>query len=93
MDAGSDVKLPKNGTHLRKTLMVLTIMPDASSAEVTERLVDLGCDFTVSDVASYLTILRSKGLVTTVINRRGVPGGSTWILTDKAQDLLSLVKE
>lgn len=89
-DSGDDVKLPRKGTKLWETLMILTVEDEASSGEVTERLQGMGKDYTTSDVSSYLTILRSKGLVTTVNSRRGVAGGSTWTLTDKASDLLGL---
>jgi hypothetical protein len=41
-------------------------------------------------VSSHLTILRSKGLVTTLENRRGRPGGSTWAATDTCKELLGL---
>lgn len=94
-DSGPAVKLPREGTNFRRTLMVLSVMPEASSAEITERLNDLNGKesgqegfLTVSDVSSYLTILRSKGLVDRVEIRRGVSGGSTWTLTDAAEDLM-----
>lgn len=89
-DSGEDVKLPKKGTKLWDTLMILTAEDEASSGEITERLNLMGKDYTTSDVSSYLTILRSKGLVLTVDSRRGVAGGSTWTLTDKAADLLGI---
>lgn len=89
-DSGDDVKLPKQGTKLWDTLMILTVEDEASSGEITERLTLMGKTYTTSDVSSYLTILRSKGLVLTVDSRRGVAGGSTWTLTDKAADLLGI---
>lgn len=89
-DSGDDVKLPKQGTKLWDTLMILTVEDEASSGEITERLTLMGKAYTTSDVSSYLTILRSKGLVLTVDSRRGVAGGSTWTLTDKAADLLGI---
>ena len=91
-DAGADVKLPRPGTHLRKTLLTLECLEEASTAEIAERLKDLGQGYSMSDVASYLTILRSKGLVCSPVIRRGVAGGSTWTLTDNASDLLSKIK-
>ena len=90
-DVGRDVKLPKDGTKLRKTLMVLSSLNEATSGEITERLQDMGEVFTASDVASYLTILRTKGLVAATIIRKGVSGGSTWSLTDAAEDLVGIV--
>lgn len=87
-EAGANVRLPKNGSNLRKTLLVLSVEEGATSGELTRRLGDMGERFTVSDVASYLTILRSKGLVESPIIRRGVAGGSSWKVTDMAIKLL-----
>lgn len=89
-DHGADIKLPKRDTHLWNTLMVLSVIGPANSAEITERLNGLGKEFSVSDVASYLTILRSKGLVVAVEIRRGVVGGSTWELTEVCSDLIGI---
>lgn len=89
-DSGSDVKLPRKDTKLWETLMVLATEVKASSAEVTKRLSEMGKSYTVSDVASYLTILRSKGLVVVVDTGRGVLGGSTWELTQRARELVGL---
>lgn len=82
------IRLPKTGTHLSKTLKCLSVMECANSAEVTQSLRDVGNDFTVSSVSSYLTILRSMGLVETPESKRGVLGGSTWNLTQPAKHLL-----
>jgi hypothetical protein len=89
-DSGADVKLPRKGTNLWVTMMILTVTEEANSAEITKRLVDQKFAFTVSDVSSYLTILRSKGLVEPITIRRGVAGGSTWTLTDAAANLLGV---
>lgn len=93
--------LPRKGTAFRKTLMVVAILPEASSAEITERLNELNgllrapglvirkdLLLTVSDVSSYLTIMFDRGLVEKVTARRGVSGGSTWRLSERALDLL-----
>lgn len=87
-DAGPDVKVPKQNTHLYNTMMAVDVLVEATTKEITDRLLDAGEGYSVSDVASYLTILRAKGLVATTVIRRGVLGGSTWVLTDIAQDLL-----
>lgn len=99
IDSGDEVKLPRFGSNLHQTIMVLSILPEGSSKEITERLNELrgasegSNDYlTVSDVSSYLTILRSKGLVDRVDIRRGVAGGSTWTLTDIAEDLISVAR-
>jgi hypothetical protein len=86
----SNVRLPREGTHLRITLLTLAAMEPATSKEVTDRLVELGRSFTVSDVSSYLTMLRAKGLVEALDSKRGVPGGSTWTLTDAATELIGM---
>ena len=89
-DTGQDVRLPKLGSNLRVTLNVLSIFPEATSAEITERCVDLGCSFSVSDVSTYLTILRARGLVLQLLVARGVRGGSTWCISDPASDLMGV---
>lgn len=89
-DTREDIKLPKQGTHLWKTLKALVGLGVANSAEITQTLCDLGNKFTVSDVSSYLTILRSKGLVEAPESKRGVQGGSTWNLTGIAKTLLGV---
>lgn len=89
-DAGEDVKLPRRGSHIWNTLMALEGLETATSGEVTKRLGELGHTFTISDVSSYLTILRSKGLVVAISIRRGVSGGSTWELTDICDKLLDI---
>jgi hypothetical protein len=87
-DVAEDAKLPRRGSHIWNTLMALANLEHATSAEVTKRLIDLGHPFDISDVSSYLTILRSKGLVIAVTVRRGVAGGSSWELSDACDKLL-----
>lgn len=83
-------KLPKAGTYLFATLTCLWQIEPANSREVTDTLILRGHDFTVSDVSSYLMILRSRGLVVVESYKRGVADGSTWGLSDKASELLGL---
>lgn len=83
-----DVKLPTENTNLYSTLMVLAVIEPASSADITERLIDLGRMFSVSDVSSYLTAMRSRGLVKTLECRRGKVGGSIWKITDPCYNLI-----
>lgn len=54
------VRLPKKDGKLWHTIMVLAVLERANSAEITERLMDMGKDMSVSDVSSYLTMLRTK---------------------------------
>jgi hypothetical protein len=90
-DTGADIKLPKRGSNLYITLATLAANVQSTSAELTEELNLSGRQYTVSDVSSYLTILRSKGLVVTITNRRGITGGSTWAATSACKELLGLI--
>lgn len=83
------IKLPKAGTFLFETLSCLCQIEPANSREVTDTLILHGHDFTVSDVSSYLMILRSRGLVRVVEYRRGVLDGSVWELSDITSELLA----
>lgn len=88
-DREDTIRLPRRGSNLWATIMVLAVLQPASSAAITQRLGDLGySNFNVSDVSSYLTILRSKGLVLTTDFRRGILGGSTWRCTDTGLELM-----
>ena len=89
-EKSQNVKLPKQGTNLFKTLACLWSIEPANSREVTDTLTLHGDTFSVSDVSSYLMILRSRGLVRIVEYRRGVADGSTWELTETASDLLGV---
>lgn len=82
------VKLPRAGTFLFETLSCLYQIEPANSREVTDTLTLHGYNFTVSDVSSYLMILRSRGLVGVVEYRRGILDGSIWELTSIASELL-----
>lgn len=85
-----EVKLPKRDSNLWHTLMAVATLKKANSAEITQKLAETGQLFTVSDVSSYLTFLRTKRLVANVEIRRGVAGGSTWILTDPCAELVGV---
>lgn len=86
----AEIKLPKRGTNLWCTLVCAAALELGTSGEITRRLIDFGKRFSVSDVASYLTIMRGKGLVETTEVRRGVAGGSTWKVSDRCADLLGV---
>ncbi|QIN95299.1 hypothetical protein DLP3_136 [Stenotrophomonas phage vB_SmaS_DLP_3] len=92
IDVEAEAKLPRKNSNLWNTVKVLEVRQPASSALITQCLNDLklGAEFTVSDVSSYLTILRSKGLVVTTESRRGLAGGSTWKLSDVCNRLLGV---
>lgn len=84
------IRLPKPGSALSACLGHLAIAEAANSAAITEALQGAGRVFTVSDVSSYLTMLRVKGLVRATDMRKGLVGGSTWVLTDTAKQLLGV---
>jgi len=92
-ESAESIRLPKRDSKLYKTLAVLYAIAPASTAYVTEML-ELGArhteaplEFTVSDVASQLTVLKYRGLVEVLSNRKGVVGGSTWQLTTAAKQM------
>lgn len=87
-DVAENVKLPERGSNLWSTLMVLSVLEPSTTGDITTRLKLFGKEFDTSDISSYLTTLRSKGLVNQLEYKRGVAGGSTWGLTDKATELL-----
>lgn len=89
-EPAQDVKLPKVGTHLHNTLSCLWSIEPANSREVTDTLTLHGHGYTVSDVSSYLMMLRVRGLVVVTDYKRGVPGGSTWELAPIASELLGV---
>ena len=89
-DTQGDIRLPKEGTRFRKTLMVLSVLEEGTSAEVAQRLQEVGVPVSVSDASSYLMLLQIRGLVFKTVDRRTIAGGSSWALTDAAQDLLNV---
>lgn len=86
-----NVKLPKKGTALFAALSCLWQIEPANSREVTDTLILHGYEFTVSDVSSYLMILRSRGLVTVVSYKKGIPDGSTWECSSVALSLFGVL--
>lgn len=86
----SHVSLPRRESKLWYCVATLFSVEPANSQEITEAL-NYGREvkLTVSDVSSQLTVLRYKGLVRALDERKGWPGGSTWMLTEAARDRLS----
>lgn len=68
----------------------LQALVTATSLEITTSVNDLGYTFTVAEVSSYLTILKQRGLVHPLNSRKGLPGGSTWELTDACKRLVGV---
>lgn len=85
-----DVSLPRQGTKLWECLIALHDLKSASTAEITMQA-NIGREaklYDTNEVSSHLTVLRYKGLVVVTEFRKGLPGGSTWVLTDAASKLL-----
>lgn len=89
-DSASEIKLPRYGTNLWWTLVALVALERATSEQVFIRLADLGKVFSAREVASYLTLLRNKGLVFEIEIRRRERGGSTWEVDRRGLRLLGL---
>lgn len=85
-----DVSLPRQGTKLWTCLLALYELTSASTADITVR-VNVGkkdAPYDTNEVSSHLTVLRYKGLVVVTEFRKGLPGGSTWVVTPAALRLL-----
>jgi hypothetical protein len=92
-DTGKDVKLPRRDTKLWICLIELYVLGgEATTQEIAEALNSKESERqTMSEVASQLTVLRYKGLVTPLENRKGIVGGSKWGLTQPASTMLRSV--
>lgn len=84
----SGVKLPSTGSNLMKTLLALKALAEANSKSIADKMSEDGSEYKPRDVASYLSILRFKGLVVQVSMRRGLTGGSIWRLNEDALELI-----
>jgi len=93
-DSDDDVNLPRTDSQLFKCVTMLAILRRATTLEITEHLNDgrrnKGVKITSSDTASRLAVLRFKGLVYPAVEKKGVAGGSTWVLTEIAKKLLNV---
>lgn len=74
-------------------LEVLVDMTSAHSKEVVARLREQGSNFTVSEVSSYLSLLRTRGLTLATGVSRGVAGGAVWHASPLALELLAFEEE
>lgn len=87
-DTGKNVALPKRDSKIWFCLMSLVGLKIASTLEVCDSLNGVVENKqTMSEVSSQLTVLRYKGLVEVIDNKKGVSGGSTWQLTTRAKQL------
>ena len=93
-DSADKVKLPRRDSKLWNCLAVMVCLEQAGLSEVTERYNLLYSDgMKTADMATQLTVLRLRGLVVSLDSRRGVPGGSTWVPTEKAVELFNGVRK
>jgi hypothetical protein len=89
IDIDEEISLPRKGTKLLLAVGALYSLEPATTKDITE-LVNTGevLQQSTSDVASQLTILRYKGLVSVTDYKRGIVGGSTWVTTDACKKLM-----
>ncbi|KKN66396.1 hypothetical protein LCGC14_0472180 [marine sediment metagenome] len=81
------VVLPKKDTKISKCLGILaSYYPRLLSTGEMARLTG----FSTINASTHLILLRQRGLVDLVNNKRGRAGGSQWGLTMKAVELLNL---
>lgn len=90
-EKAEDATLPRQGTKLWQCLLALASLESASTAVITEQVnEDNSVEYDTNEVSSHLTVLRYKGLVMVTEFRKGLPGGSTWVLTAVAIKLLKV---
>jgi hypothetical protein len=92
-EKAEDVTLPRQGTKLWECLVALAFLESASTADITAQVNHSrpkDSEYDTNEVSSHLTVLRYKGLVVVTQFRKGLPGGSTWVLTAAATRLLQV---
>lgn len=77
--------LPRQGTKLLQCLEALASLGVATTGEVARKL---GGKWDSNETASFLTVLRHRGLCDVVVSAKGVTGGSQWTITASAIRLL-----
>jgi hypothetical protein len=89
LDEGYVPKLPAKGSSLLKTLLALVELQQADSTQLTE-LLNNGVEqpYRQKDVSSYLYALKARGFVVQTEERKRKAGGSIWMATLEAQELL-----
>jgi hypothetical protein len=85
----TQVSLPKPDSKLHETLSVLAVYYPTrmSTAEIAKQT-----GHNTKDTTSELSVLDHKALVERVEERKGLPGGSIWTLTNNGARLLRLLK-
>lgn len=67
------VTLPSVGSQLSKILGCLVVLGNMTSSEIADRV---GVD--TNNATTNLSVLRSRGLIRVITNRKGHVGGSLW---------------
>lgn len=81
------LELPRRGTKLSRTLgMVASFYP--KGVRTCDLAVHLGEP--PMRVSQHMSVLKDKGLVTLLVDGRGLTGGSTWALNAQAAKMLNL---
>jgi len=89
-----EITLPRQGSRLWYCLMALNTIKTGTTASIHTTMNRLAKEEqSMSEVASQLTVLRYKGLVSVLENRKGTSGGSVWELTDVAKKLTGVSTE
>lgn len=85
----TELTLPKRESKLYETLSILATYYPAklSTGEISQ-----ATGHTVTDTASELAVLDHKSLVEKIEERKGLPGGSIWALTNSGAKLLRLLR-
>ena len=87
-DKEEDIRLPQKNTKIHNCMIALRCIEPATSLQVTNFINETHPSDkkqTVDEVSSQLTVLRYKGIVTPITLKKGVVGGSTWVLTATAK--------
>lgn len=89
IDMEGKVTIPKKGSKLLECLAALVTLGKASTADIHDLISNRnGSTMTPAEVATFLTILRYRGLVQVVVLRKGISGGSIWEPTEEALELI-----
>lgn len=84
----SDIQLPKTGTKLSRILNLLVSRhPDT----ISTGLIAATTQESVNDVGSRLMVLYNRQLTERVTHGKGIPGGSTWVLSTQGALLFGLI--
>lgn len=83
------ISLPREGSRLLMILEALNYYGKATTPDIKLWLESKGFSNTKTEISSYLTLMKPRGLVKILVRGKGVSGGSVWALTDEALHLLN----